>query len=385
MLPLQQLYTPILFICLTILGIITPHHLLAAPDAHQVPPSPTRSTINLYAAYGLSGDSKVHGKTDLNATKIAIADFSAYHPDVSVTLTVEDSASSDRTANTAIQHLMARYNTKIFLGPTWLDAYQAPIFLAKQHKLFFMSPSAATASYRESLGDYPHIFGIWIPLEQTVASFYRMLKQEGRKKLILITDQDPYIVKVRELLIALKPDEITIVSDHVVPSATTDFTPLIHKIKRQDHDALHINLGGNAMFLSFFQQVKKTRYTSPIYGPEYIEALSKLKEFSGLLNNVHYNFPDTSDEKLHKRYRELYNEDPEINLTYAYDAATILLEALYRGNNTPQAISSYLRSRSFPSKSYGTLTFDSLGSIVAQVPYSHRFISNNQPKVLHPL
>jgi branched-chain amino acid transport system substrate-binding protein len=324
------------------------------------------STYDLHAAYALTGFASTFGAAELNGTKLAIEEFNRAS-DIDgkkVTLVVDDTQSTNVHTMSTVRKLMSVNKAKVILGPTWLDSFQAALPIADRERILLFTPSAAVAVLKKTDTQYPTVFSTYFNLELEIELLLKHVKAEQKKRIILAFDQDPFCQTVRTMIhrrAALLGLEI--VSDESFDLNASDFRSMLIKTKKLNADAALFAFGDEKNLLTFLKQQKEINPSLPLFGTEYIEGYVSQEQWTHLFDGVDFISAQARDKNFAVEYENRYKAPPVLSASTAYDATTILLQALKANKRTPAEIREYLLNNDFITVTFGKVRFNSFGGV----------------------
>jgi branched-chain amino acid transport system substrate-binding protein len=326
----------------------------------------TKPTLDLYAAYALTGVGSTFGAVEANGTLLAVETFNERGTidGKKVRLVVEDTQSTNIQTLNAIRKLISFNSARIILGPTWLDSYQSVLPVADREKVFLLTPSGAPIVFKKSAEQYLLAFSTWFNLETEVELLLKQVYRDNRKRIILAFDQDPFFQSIRAIVQRRAPAlGLEIVSDNSFDLSGADFKSMLVTSSGAKADCALVGFGSESNLLTFLKQRKELRAILPLYGTDYLDGYVSQTEWAPLFENVSYISPRIRDTTFAGRYRARYKADPVLSASTAYDATMILLQALSSNKQSPEALRDYLRANEFTTVTFGPVRFNDWGGI----------------------
>lgn len=353
-----------------IIGVIVAIVVIGGFLWYQKSEAPTLigDPIKIGGAFGLTGFAAEWGEAEKNGVTLAIEEINKNggvngRP---LVLVSEDIASDPTKAVTAVSKLISIDGVPIVIGPTWLDSYQGAAPLADQHEIFMISPSAsitAVQGYGDS-GKFKNVFSTWYRTDHESEQLLAHLQKKGYRNVVLFFQQEPFwddfssFLKSRTATYGL-----TIVDEFHFNPQETDFRTFLQRVKAKNPDAIIFGSNNEKANLSFLKQRQTLYPASRLYTTEWIEELTRRDDYKGLLNQVSFITPQVADGTFAATYKKRFGRDPVFSATNAYDAMSIVGEAIATNADDPEEIAAYLRSHEFNTVSFGTARFDGLGGV----------------------
>ncbi len=104
-----------------------------------------------------------------------------------------------------------------------------------------------------------------------------------------------------------------------------------------------------------------------VFGDELIEQNYQSPDFSRSgFEGIYFYSPERPDNSFFQTYKDKYETNPVFGAGPAYDTVFMIAEVL---KDKPEDIDKYMHSRSFKTVSFGDVTFDEIGGVVAKDSY----------------
>jgi branched-chain amino acid transport system substrate-binding protein len=194
--------------------------------------------------------------------------------------------------------------------------------------------------------------------------------EEGFKTAAVIYDQTDFGTGLKEVYTERAKDNgIEIVNtESYVAGQTKDFSTILTKVKQNNPDVIFIGgLANDAATIT--KQAKNAGVESVFIGVDslYSETLVSLggESVEGLLLPGFYD-PNSDREATQSfidTYKETYGESPGAYAAYAFDAASVLIEAFKEGATSRETVKEKLDGLKNFEGVTGTLTFDENGDV----------------------
>ena len=324
------------------------------------------ANYELHAAYALTGFASTFGTAELNGTTLAIDEFnrSSDIDGKKAKLVVDDTQSTNVQTLSAVRKLMSVNRAEIIIGPTWLDSFQAALPIADRKKILLFTPSAAVAVLKKTDTQYPMLFSTWFNLELEIELLLKHVKAEQKKRIMLAFDQDPFFQSVRAMIQARAASlDLEIVSDESFDLSAADFRSVLLKTKKLNLDGAILGFGDEKNLLTFLKQRKEINPSLPLFGTEYLEGYVSQEQWIHLFDGVDFISAQVRDKNFAVEYEKRYKTPPVLSASTAYDATTILLQALKANKRTPAEIREYLLNTEFSTTTFGKVRFNSFGGV----------------------
>jgi branched-chain amino acid transport system substrate-binding protein len=326
----------------------------------------TGDSLLIGGAFALSGSAAPFGTAELNGALLALdhINSSGGIKGRPLRMRVEDTCSTQTGTLTAVNKLLEAEKLRYLVGPTWLDSFQGAVAAAARSGALMISPSAAAANLRHIQRNPLLVFSTYFDAERQMHALMAHLAKQGKKRVALIMDEDPYSQLLRRTARqGAAKHAIEVVFDQSFVTATNDFRAALTRLSRVPADALLYGFVDQGAFLAFLQQRHVLLRELPLYGPHDTEGYLSRPEFMGLWSKVWYTLPQRLPEAFLHAYRRRFHQEAVLTAGNAYDAVMVLSKALQTDNTDPKAAGACLQGREFASVAFGKFGFDQQGGV----------------------
>ncbi|AET56933.1 putative high-affinity branched-chain amino acid ABC transporter, amino acid-binding protein [Paenibacillus terrae HPL-003] len=261
------------------------------------------------------------------------------------------------TSNKDILAVVGHFNSSATLAA-------APIY--NKNKIVEVAPSSSAPGVTNA-GDYTYRV---ITTDAFQADYLaKWSKELGYKKVALIYEQTDFGLGLLDVYKDAAPKNgVQLVANEAYVPGTKDFSTILTKIKEQQPDAIFIGGFYNEAAL-VAQQAQKLNLKTDFIGVDslYSGALLELggQSVEGF-KLIGFFYPGGSNaeaNKFAKAYEAAYSKQPDNHAAYAYDAASVILDAIKKGGTDRESIKKQLDTLKDFKGATGTLTFDQNGDV----------------------
>ncbi len=329
----------------------------------QEPEKTSSGVIKIGAALALSGDAAPWGEVSKKAAQLAIDrinELGGINGD-KIELVIEDTKSSSKDSVSAVSKLVNVDKVQAVMI-TWLDSYPgAESAVPLTIPLF--SPDAAVESVNVPV-NHPNVFSLWYRTAAKARVTIGDMVQFGIKRLYVVTLNDAYYATLRQFLLAeAKKQGVVVVGDEALNTGD-DTRTIVAKMKHEKPDAVFFGSYDDKLSIAFFKRYSELKGGVPMWGDEFVEQDISNQNFNPIwLEGVRYYVPAESSPTFSKAYTDRFGEVPRFSAQTTYDTVNILAAYL---KAKPKEVSEYMRSTVFDTATYGSVTFDAVGGIVAK-------------------
>lgn len=237
----------------------------------------------------------------------------------------------------------------------------APVF--QEAGIPMISPQAAHPDFC-TVGD--HIFGLSCLTNYEGAVVTQRMIDDGFKKVAIIYASDDYgltIYQTAQETVAAAGDVEIVAAETYVSGQTTDFTPLLSKIKQSGAEALYISpsYSDAAMIITQMRQLDcafKPYGCSMLYKQEFLDIAGEAAEGVDVTNFFKPGNTEEPYASVEKAYTEKTGAMMDVYVTNAYDAISLFCGAIREVGTDDQAICDWLANvKDWPGCA-GPITFD---------------------------
>ncbi len=320
--------------------------------------------IKIGGVFALTGDAAAWGEADRNGAQLAVEDINSRggingHP---VQLIVEDMQSSSKGSISAVSKLINIDKVSAIVGPSWMDVYQGVGDLVKNNNIVLMSPDAGIEAIN---GDVVHrnLFSTWYRSDVKAKLIVDYMAKQGIKKLAQLYQNDPYYTDfAARIKKYADQDGIQIVTTELINSGATDVRTPALKIKASGADAVIFGLYDEKSTFNFLRIKKDSFPNMPLFGDELAQDHYSKPEYIDLYENIVYFSAAQPDKNFSDTYTAKFKTTALFGAAPSYDATMILSKAI-EDKGVGADYNTYLRSTTFKSVTYGSVTFDEIGGV----------------------
>ncbi|WP_219837158.1 ABC transporter substrate-binding protein [Paenibacillus sp. R14(2021)] len=341
---------------------------LLAGCSSKATEQPAANTIQIGLSGPISGTEAQYGEAYKNGAGLAVKEINDAGGinGKKVELIIQDdkgepgeavNVANKFTSNNSLLAVIGHFNSSATLAA-------APIY--NKNKIVQVSPSSSAPGVTNA-GDYTYRV---ITTDAFQASYLAQWSKElGYKKVAMIYEQTDFGLGLLDVYKnAAAQNNLDLVASEAYVPGTKDFSTILTKIKEQQPDAIFIGGFYNEAALIAQQAEKLNLKTSYIGGDSlYSSALLDLgKQSVENFKMIGFFFPGGTNEQANhfaKAYQAAYGTTPDNHAAYAYDAASVIMEAIKKGGADRQGIKTYLDTLKDFKGSTGTLTFDKNGDV----------------------
>jgi len=302
-----------------------------------------QGTLTVAAVLPMTGWSAEFGHHEWYAVQAATDRTRAVHPDLALDLVLKDTRSETANAVTSFQSLEMAPQMALVESSAASFAI-AP--LLEPRRTIMLSVSTNPEVTRQS----EYIFrSLPTADEETVEVLRYALDESGLQRLALLYINNDYGTGfLASFDRNLKSRNRTLAYSDAFASETTDFRPLVEKLKASGADSVFIVGYGSAMG-NLIVALRAQAFAGHVMACSsviYDDVLSVAGEAASGIAYADIPFsPDTSSDEgqfFLRRYRELSGKEPSPLAAMVYDSSRMILEALVRENYDPAAARSAL-------------------------------------------
>lgn len=274
---------------------------------------------------------------------------------INLQIVSEDCASDIPKCVSAAQKLINVDKVVAIVGPQWTEWFEPIAPLANQYKVALISPSGLSDQSQQ-----PYAFSLGISYSSWARAILGFAKAHNAFKASVITTENAFFNKVTAAIKSFAPEYgVTLIDDvRIASSDEKDFSTVIAKMKQKSPQIIFVDLL-QPQALSFIKKAKEQGVTALIIYP------SGIKTDTPILAGT-YMVDFTMAEALNAKFRAEYGSDKDIaeSSQTAYDALSIIGDAVKSGAKTSDDIKSFIREIKDYKGITGTINFDTNGFAV---------------------
>ncbi len=323
--------------------------------------------IKIGAIFPITGDLAQYGEFGMRGMEIALQEFKEDHPDVKVTIVVEDDMGQPKTAGSAVRKLRDIDGVDMIIGSmaSGLTLSVAPEM--EKSKIVMMAPTS-TASEVTNAGDY--IFRTCVSDAYEGACMAEYIQQNFPQKHIgVVYIYNDYGVGLKKNFIEKCTElGLSIQYETGYDANMKDFRTIISNLKSQQIDLIYIVAQKEQV--EFFSQCKQLNYKPQITASTMLEDEDVIKKLGTFMDGALYTYrsydPTRQDSVVARfvsDYQNKYGAVPEYYAASTFDATKVCLYAQYEYKKTDLSLKDYLYTIKGLQGVMGTIEFDENGDV----------------------
>lgn len=324
-------------------------------------------TIKIGAIFPITGDLAQYGEYGMRGMEIALQEFKEDHPDVDVTIIVEDDMGQPKTAGSAVRKLRDIDRVDMIIGSMASGLTLSVASEMEKSKVVMMAPTS-TASEVTNAGDY--IFRTCVSDAFEGGRMAEYIQENFiQKKLGVVYINNDYGVGLKKNFIE-KCSElgVTIQYETGYDANTKDFRTIINNLKSRNIDLIYIVAQKEQV--EFFSQCKQLNYKPQITASTMLEdedVINKLGTFMDGALYTYRSYDPTRQDSVVIRfvhdYQKKYGVVPEYYAASTFDATKVCLYAQYEYKNSSLSLKDYLYTIKGLQGVMGAIEFDKNGDV----------------------
>lgn len=344
---------------------------------------PQSKEIKFGASFPLTGDVASYGQKAKRGIELAVENVNSQGGllGTRVVIDFQDDRNDKKEAVNIVTKFVNIDKVTVIFGSAGSTVTLAVVPIANRGKVVLISPISSSVQLSKEGGLY---FFRTCPADDLQAEILtNWVKEHGAKNVVVVYTNNSWGKPLAEGFEEnFKKLGGKVLLAEGVDEGSSDFRTIVSKIKsHQNADAVvsptYPKEGG-----IFVRQMKEAGATIPLYGGDNWGSPEFLTTAGDAAENVYYTAPSegTSSEyaRFAQEYRNKYGEDPDVFSAYAYDAATVVFEAIKQCQCTKsEKIREALLSISFEGVS-GKIAFKANGDLKSEA-FAKKTIKNGKP------
>ena len=249
---------------------------------------------------------------------------------------IHDDASDGKAAVRIYEKVITEDKVDAVMGPYGSPITDLVADVTEKHRRLMVAPAAGTSSIWEKGRRY--LVMVLSPLEAATEGTIDLAARNGVKTIALIgTLARPAIVK--GALATARKKGLEVVVHETYPAGTTDFGPLLTKVKAAKPDALVVGVPP-ADAIAITRQLKELDVNVKLYGatpggayPDFVKTLGKAAEFVYAGSYWEPNLSYPGNREFVAAYQKEFGRIPASNAAAAYAACQLFVDAVKRAGS----------------------------------------------------
>jgi branched-chain amino acid transport system substrate-binding protein len=332
---------------------------------------PSADTIKLGFIGPLTGDAAAQGADLLNGVKMAIDEVNAKGGvnGLQVELVAEDGKCNGADAASAAQKLVNVDHVAAILGGQCSGETLAAAPITEAAKMILLSSYSSSPKVADA-GDY--VFRDYPNDALKTKAISKYLKDNGYKKMAIITENTDFAAAFREALLA-DVGTGAVVFDETVEPGTKDFRSLLTRLKDVDFDVFFPNTQTDSAMAVLMQQLRDQGFTQQAITHDVGDSVTLGQLAPEAVEGMFVvNVPTFGEGGTFESAYVAKFGTPQSTIAlaaHAYDATNLLLQAITLKGTDGTAIKDYFYGLPSYNGVIGSFHFDKNGDVVG-VPYA---------------
>lgn len=215
----------------------------------------------------------------------------------------------------------------------------------------------------------PHIYRVFMDLDNDIPKIAKRIKDDGRKNIAIITEELPFTMGIKTVLENELSDIISASPDY--SEGSNDFRSILVKVKGSNPDALFLNAASVETLGPLVRQISELKLNLPLYSFAYPSVPTFIQNYSHFADGIIFVSPPDivkNDAAIEFKNQFLKQKGSGPNVPFvaasAYDGANALLYALENSaKGEPSKILDFLNSYNSEGV-LGNIRFDENGDAI---------------------
>lgn len=312
----------------------------------------------------LTGENAIYGVNAANGAKIAVDEINALGGNIKFEWRAEDDQSQEEPAVNAYNALMD-WGMQIFIGSVTSGSAKAATAIAKDDRVFTLTPSASSA---DVIDGKDNVFQVCFtdPNQGVASADYMAEHYKDEKIAVIYRNDDPYsqgIFDTFKAEAAAKGLDVVYEGTFTKDTAT-DFSVQLTAAQSKEATVIFLPIYYDPASV-IFNQANQMNYKPVFFGVDGMDGILTMKNFdTSLAEGVFLLTPfaaDAKDEKTQAfvaKYKELHGETPNQFAADGYDAVYAVYETIKKTGATSDMSNADLCAKLI--EGITSITFDGL-------------------------
>lgn len=344
-----------------------------------------RDTIKISVPESLTGEAAQYGTEIKNGIELKFKEINENGGLLGkkVELIIEDTKGDIQEAISVAKNAVSKDKVDFILGEAASAPTEAIAEVANKSKTVMITPAGTVESI--TVGR-PYVFrATFIDPYQGVA-IAKFLKEKGMNKIVLLTNtSSDYSMGVIEAIKKeSEKDNLFEIVEYKYTNDDKDFKSILTNVKNQNPDAIVVPDYYNTVGL-ILSQAKEVGVTSKFIGGDGWDGITvnfaKVAEGNIFASQFSVNDTDEKVKSFVEKYKSEYKREPNIFSALAYDAATLLANAILKAETVDgEKVREALKNTDSDEFVTGAIKFDENNNPIKEVKFLE--ITNGTTKVV---
>ena len=331
--------------------------------------SPGPQVVQIGAVLPLTGEVAAYGVGSKEGIEFALAEVNKSQTKYRFEDTFEDSKGDPKTALNALQNLLATKKPVAVIGENVSSATLAMVPVIDAAKVVLVSPSASAPS----LSGISRYFFRVFPSDTEEGDFICNVVGERvpDAKVCVVYVNNDYGVGLKDVFVTrAKERGLTILGTFGYEKGTTDFRPILAKVKALEPNAVYIPSyyqDGAALL----KQARESGIAASFWGATADEDPQFLAIAGPAAEGFHYPVAAAYDAKNSDAYvkayvngfQAMFGKEPGLLAALGYDSARLILDGIIAKGPSSEGIREFIANQKDYLGVSGLMTFDETGEV----------------------
>lgn len=332
---------------------------------------PDGGAVSIGVLVPLTGGAASYGQNSRRGAELALQEFTAANPGVKVRLQVEDSRGEPAAGVSAAQKLLEVDRVTAIMGDVTSGVTLAVAPLMNERKKPLVSPGASSPKVTDA-GEF--VFRTWPSDTFEAQAMAAHLKKANVASLAILRVNNEYGIAMEAAVRSHLGTSVQISAAENFDQGARDFRTQLLKIKGSGAGALYF-IGFPEAAIVLGSSIEASGLTIPIFATSAFEDPQIPAKTGNALNGTVYTKPiaeSSATAAFKDRYKKAFGVDAGITSDTAYDATTLILQAIASATSSSQPVTgeairdNLLRVRDYTGTS-GVITFDAKGDVIKPI------------------
>lgn len=307
------------------------------------------------------------GTEEKNAIELAVAEINIAGgiDGKQIKLIVEDSGTDPTKTITAYKKLTEVNGIKFIVGPTWEASTAAIAPLAAKENVLLISPSAYKNIQNQNSS---HLFSTYPPYYYEIRGLIPFFEEHNMTRFVIIYHNEYFSELMKNFFVnEAEQNNWTISKTLARDVEDRDYRTSLLQLKNLNIDAIYAPLAVDDPDLGLLmKQMRELGINATVVSASSAENVNLLKNFATEIEGIIYPYPVETPaySSFAEKYKQKYGELPHTpSAATAYDATTLLIDALKSGAETPEKVAKYLHNITDYQGASNVINFDEQGVI----------------------
>ncbi|MFA6268770.1 MAG: ABC transporter substrate-binding protein [archaeon] len=348
----------ILVVAILVIGLVLVQNPTGVFVFNHSPSMLTLQKPKIGGLFGLTGYAAFAGEAGKNGFLLAIEDSNNF-----VDYSIEDTTSNVANAVTSATKLTQIDKVIAVIGPEWVEFGEVVIPVAQKTSTVFISPWMTLELNWAKSKDYISM----TPSDRGMQKkMLELIQSKGYSTIDVVYEDNSFAIATNDTFKEeLQKTNLKLINEIKTTPNQKDFRTEITRLKNSSADCVFVVLAADSEQADFDKQLKELGYTKSVFITFARAESDAFLESTGEASNGVYYYTKKESARageFNQKYLARFGKEPTaLSAATAFDATTLVIEAIKNGATSSSEIREYLINKKNYEGYSGTIIFNSSG------------------------